>query len=261
MEAISRLSSNDLRKLAAAFRSKRLKMPATVAGLNFLALADAEILANDFVALHTQAFTESQVATLLEAIAYGRTDTKPLDQVLELVASGPEVFGVANRDTSVVVQHLFRLAQQSVLLVGYSVYQGQQLFTPLAEAMRQKPGLEVVMCLNIGRDGQDDRSEYEVRHRFMSRFKQKQWPAGFELPKIYFYPLSIDPDPSRRASLHAKCIVVDQQYAFVSSANFTERGQKRNIEVGLRVESTHIATGISNYIFKMIEAGILQPLV
>jgi phosphatidylserine/phosphatidylglycerophosphate/cardiolipin synthase-like enzyme len=161
----------------------------------------------------------------------------------------------------VVVQQLFRDAKQSVLVVGYSVYQGTHVFGTLAEEMTRKPSLDVIMCLNVGRDGQDSRSEYEIRHRYITQFKKKQWPDGFPLPKLYFDPRAIDADPSKRASLHAKCIVVDKRYAFVSSANFTERGQKRNIEIGVRIDSSHIAEGISNYILNLIDEQVLHKLM
>src|SRR5690242_6053164 len=48
-------------------------------------------------------------------------------------------------------------------------------------------------------------------------------------------------DPSKRASLHAKCVVVDEEQAFVSSANFTEAGQTKNIEVGVHLVSRQFA--------------------
>lgn len=42
--------------------------------------------------------------------------------------------------------------------------------------------------------------------------------------------------PRTWVSLHAKCIVVDERRALVGSANFTDRGQTRNLEVGALVE-------------------------
>jgi phosphatidylserine/phosphatidylglycerophosphate/cardiolipin synthase-like enzyme len=46
-------------------------------------------------------------------------------------------------------------------------------------------------------------------------------------------PRSLELDARRRANLHVKCVVVDRQVVFVSSANFTEAVQERNIEVGV----------------------------
>ena len=37
-------------------------------------------------------------------------------------------------------------------------------------------------------------------------------------------------------SLHAKCVVVDDERSFITSANFTDRGQTRNVEAGVLIE-------------------------
>lgn len=39
----------------------------------------------------------------------------------------------------------------------------------------------------------------------------------------------------------AKCVVVDARWVFVTSANFTDRGQTRTIEVGVLLEDVHLA--------------------
>jgi hypothetical protein len=44
----------------------------------------------------------------------------------------------------------------------------------------------------------------------------------------------MDPHTGKHGSLQIRCITVDNEQIFVSSANFTE-GQDRNIEVGLLV--------------------------
>jgi phosphatidylserine/phosphatidylglycerophosphate/cardiolipin synthase-like enzyme len=49
------------------------------------------------------------------------------------------------------------------------------------------------------------------------------------------------PEPRVFASLHAKCVVVDGRWVFVTSANFTDRGQTRNIEVGVLLDDERLA--------------------
>ena len=50
-----------------------------------------------------------------------------------------------------------------------------------------------------------------------------------------------------RASLHAKCVVVDKELAFVSSANFTEAAQTKNIEVGVTLRSAAFAKRLAEH--------------
>ncbi|TMQ33925.1 MAG: hypothetical protein E6K70_10465 [Planctomycetota bacterium] len=65
------------------------------------------------------------------------------------------------------------------------------------------------------------------------RFRNREWPKDSRLPEVYFDPRSLALDPKKRACMHAKCIVIDRKTVFVSSANFTEAAQERNLEVGL----------------------------
>jgi phosphatidylserine/phosphatidylglycerophosphate/cardiolipin synthase-like enzyme len=62
-------------------------------------------------------------------------------------------------------------------------------------------------------------------------------------------------------SLHAKCVVVDGARAFVSSANLTQRGQERNIQVGVRIDDTRFSGGLAGQWLGLVEAGIAREFV
>ncbi len=51
-------------------------------------------------------------------------------------------------------------------------------------------------------------------------------------------------------------MVVDGVRAFVSSANFTQRGQERNIEVGVLIEDPSFAGYLAGQWLGLIDAGI-----
>jgi phosphatidylserine/phosphatidylglycerophosphate/cardiolipin synthase-like enzyme len=76
--------------------------------------------------------------------------------------------------------------------------------------------------------------------RFSQKFRTREWP-GSRLPEIYYDPRSLELDAEKRASLHAKCVVIDNKLAFVSSANFTGAAQERNIEIGVLIRSKSFA--------------------
>ena len=175
------------------------------------------------------------------------------------MTSGPEAPGVAIRDTAVVVRELFASARQSVLAVGYAVHGGRHVFRALAERMEQYPDLEVRLCLDVQRPWQDVTPSVVLLQRFATRFKIQEWP-GVRLPAVYYDPRSLALDAAERASLHAKCIVIDRQVAFISSANFTEAAQVRNIEVGALLRVPALAEQISRHFQTLIEAGVLKAL-
>jgi phosphatidylserine/phosphatidylglycerophosphate/cardiolipin synthase-like enzyme len=58
--------------------------------------------------------------------------------------------------------------------------------------------------------------------------------------------------------MHAKCIVVDGTRCFVSSANFTQSGQARNIEVGVLIEDRNLAASIQDQFESLVTQGILR---
>jgi len=111
-------------------------------------------------------FTANQIATILELLRADRVQHPSADDVIQLVTTGPEVNGVANRDTSVVVRDLFANATKTVLVAGYAVYQGQRVFQALADRMLENPALQVRLFLDIQRGHGDTTSSSELIRRW-----------------------------------------------------------------------------------------------
>jgi hypothetical protein len=110
------------------------------------------------------------------------------------------------------------------------------------------------MFLDIQRKQGDTSAASEIVGRFAHRFRT-QWPADRPLPEVFYDPRSLAADPRACAALHAKCIVVDSFEVFVSSTNFTEAAQERNIEVGLRLHSPVVAERIARFKGYPLDSG------
>ena len=67
-----------------------------------------------------------------------------------------------------------------------------------------------------------------------------------------------------RASLHAKVVVVDHIKLFLTSANFTEVAQQRNIEMGLLSHAAYLAKQVAatsrDYANQVIWCACLEKL-
>ncbi|MFM9067907.1 MAG: phospholipase D-like domain-containing protein, partial [Planctomycetota bacterium] len=96
--------------------------------------------------------------------------------------------------------------------------------------------------------------------RFAVRFKRQQWPAECPVPNLFYDPRSLDVTQDKRACLHAKCVVVDAEKVFVSSANFTEAAQLRNIEVGVLIDSAATANQVASFFGALVSDGRLLPI-
>jgi phosphatidylserine/phosphatidylglycerophosphate/cardiolipin synthase-like enzyme len=215
----------------------------------------AQAIAAGLAEFSSLGFTSEQLVAMLELLETDRIAGRSTEPPIDLVTSGPEAPGISNRDTSVVVRELFAHARTSVLVVGYAVYQGQRVFEALAKRMEELPDLEVKLFLNISRPDRDTTSSEILVSRYTQRFKNSQWPTGCRLPEVYYDPRSVSDDIPIRSSLHAKCVVVDENDVFVSSANFTEAGQERNIEVGLRLDNAWLARKLVEHFKKLAETG------
>jgi phosphatidylserine/phosphatidylglycerophosphate/cardiolipin synthase-like enzyme len=257
-DAFSRLSDTDLRALIAAISTGRVASPWSM--LQVSRVVPASLSAEVRTALREfqeLGFSSQQIALVLELLASDRVKRATAEPPIDLVTSGPEAPGISNRDTSVVVRELFAHAQRSVMVVGYAIYQGQKVFESLAARMTERPHLDVQFFLNVSRPDGDSTSSEILLSRFKQRFKDSQWPAGCRLPAVFYDPRSVADDGPIRSSLHAKCIVVDQEHVFVSSANFTEAAQERNIEVGLNIQSPWLAKRLTAHFKHLAEHGLV----
>jgi phosphatidylserine/phosphatidylglycerophosphate/cardiolipin synthase-like enzyme len=254
------LTDGDLQTLAAALRSGRIAAPFTpVAMQRFVSGTTANNASHEIQTLVAQGFGPVQIATVFDLITQDRMNRLLPSGVVDLVTTGPNAVG-ANRDTGVVVRELFANATKSVLVAGYAVYQGTRLFQALADRMQQNPALQVSMFLDVQRPSGDISTANELVRRFANRFKQTQWPKDRPVPAIYYDPRSLNLAPDERACLHAKCVVVDEEKVFVSSANFTEAAHLRNIEIGVLVESPATAGQITTFFNGLVSQQVLLPV-
>lgn len=172
----------------------------------------------------------------------------------ELVWTGPEAPAGTARDTAVVLRELFESARESVILAGYSFDHAKDVLAPLYRSM-QTYGVEARFFVDVP---QVERAEVEEEYlaRHLGSFLNENWPFGDPRPRIFYDRRALRPGPPF-CSLHAKCVVVDGARAFVSSANFTQRGQERNIEVGVLIEDASFASFLAGQWIGLVEAGMV----
>lgn len=256
--AFHALSPGSLQALAQALRDGALARGESYRTLEQIAGDGAEAIATALKALEREGMTRSQMGLLVGAIADTRHQIPDPSLVFELVLSGPPVTGIPTRQTAAVMRSLFAEATADVLVVGYAVHQGDEMFAPLHERMLAVPELRVRLAFDIRR------KEYaQVREAvgdFAEEFAHRHWPWP-ERPPLYHYPRSLEASASDRGSLHAKCVIVDRRKAFITSANFTEAAQNRNIEAGILIEYEPMVVRVWRYFDSLIAGGYLQLTV
>lgn len=174
---------------------------------------------------------------------------------LDLVWSGPEARGSVSRDTGLVVRRLFESAERSVLVGGYA-FDTPEILAPLHEAMRDR-GVHAAVFIEIKGTAPSPRLADEHATRAVDRFFHDVWTFGAPRPDVYWDPRTVIAGPPW-ASLHAKCVVVDDTRALVTSANFTDRGQTRNIEAGVLIEDPGFACELAAQWRLLIAEGLVR---
>lgn len=260
---LTELGDRSLRRLLEALTSGRLTVPCSSLTLaQLVPQAQVPPLQNELGRLQNAGLTASLLIEWIHILLQQREQLRADSGTPELVITGPESPGALVRDTAVVVRQMFAHATQSIWICGFAVYQGKEIFQALAHRMASLPDLNVRMFLNVERRPGDMSAPDIVIARFQQRFKATQWPPGTRLPEVYFDPRSIDVNTTDGAAcLHAKFVIADSQQVFISSANFTEAAQERNIEVGVCQNNPRLAEELRAHFQSLIDLGHLQRAV
>jgi hypothetical protein len=240
------LSTPDLEALANHFTAGRLAPPWTLASFAAFGFAhQASSLLATFDGLDLTA-----ARRLVEVVLTERERPVPR---LELVWTGPEAPTSSARDTWIVVRQLFESARKSVIVGGFSFDHGAEIFHPLHAAMRDD-GVRTSIFLDLdqGKITTEVGPAYATSR--IDRFFRENWPFGDPRPSVFYDPRTAVPGPPW-VSLHAKCVVVDDARALITSANFTDRGQTRNLESGVLIDDAVFATKLAAQWRALVSSG------
>ena len=256
-EPLRSLSDRAIEALIAALRDGPLAHEVNRLALRQILGNQAESVWPLFEQLREEGFSAKHISVLLDAIrTCGAGDRR--SDLTELVLSGPDVEGVPTSDTLATFNMLVEEANDRIVLVGYAVHNGKKVFHRLAERMAAAPNLEVVFCLDVPRKLTDSSLEEEIVRRFGMDFRERHWPWS-QTPTFYYYRRSLSPESGNRASLHAKCVIADRRAALVTSANFTQAAQTKNIEAGILTRDADAARRLDDYFAGLIKNRELVP--
>lgn len=249
---LSRIPQSMLEQLLAAVECGRLECP----------FSEADLVDSGFRGLSVDVLDALRgvdaagvVAALRVAIAERVHRPPPR---LDLVWTGPETRASIARDTGLVVKRLFESAQRSVIVGGYT-FDTPEILQPLHEVMNAR-GVKATFFLDI--DGATHPADAE---RFataaIDKFFQDVWKFGVPKPDVLYDPRTAirgDIPGHEWATLHAKCIVVDDERSLITSANFTDRGQTRNIEAGVLIEDKAFSEELAGHWRQLVSEGLVR---
>lgn len=194
---------------------------------------------------------------------------------LTLVWTGDDPGVGHSRHTRILLPELFAGAREHVLVAGYAIDHGAELFVSLYRTMQQH-GVSAEFFVDVGQLAErlrqtakqtaDDWTALSAKmdaaagsvergRAIVALFYRLMWPFGDPKPVVYFDPRTADERSA--VSLHAKCVVIDHEYTLITSANFTDRGQTRNLEAGVAIEDRSFAASLERQWRNLVEAGVV----
>lgn len=244
MTGLRSVSTADLRELR-----DELCRGAFAGGLSRAALAAVHL---DELWEPMRPFASLEAALLMGVIDVVLAEREaPDDDTVHLVWTGPEGKSGRAEPTRAALRTLFRAARREVLIAGYRFDHGEDVLADLHVAMRER-GVKTEIFLHLKPAPRGIDVPGHVRSQIGS-FLLANWKTP-PFPRIYIAPHALD--ARAYVSLHAKCVVADERFAIVGSANFTQRGQERNIEVGARIESPRFASHLVAQFHAALSDGV-----
>jgi phosphatidylserine/phosphatidylglycerophosphate/cardiolipin synthase-like enzyme len=202
--------------------------------------------------------TPAQIGIVMDLLATERARQQSDHDRIQMVWTGPDQEGPSARDTGVVARELLGQALRSLLITTFSISRDAKTFEPVSEAMRCNNDLDVTLVLHV------DMSRHSLfGERAAAAFSQDFWASKWPWPlrpKVFFDPRGTVAHPMGRALQHSKCIVADLERVFITSSNYTESGQLRNIELGVLIRDEMLATRVVGQFRSLIANGRLHPL-
>jgi hypothetical protein len=253
------LAQSNLEALRYGFAHGALKYEVSDTALLGSGANDASTVSiRDFI--QNRKLSSETVVAIIDAIIECRIQVHNVALLQSLVVTGPEVPDLINLKTGSRFTQVVEHAKKELMLATFALYQGDRILEPIHQAMIRNPNLSVTLILNVQRNYGDTTMNEDILEKSRQEFLAKNWPWDVK-PEVYYYPESLNMDAKSRASMHAKFVIADEERCFITSANFTEAAQKKNIEVGIELAGSHEPKALSRYFKQLIADGNLVRLL
>lgn len=191
-------------------------------------------------------WNSSSLATALMSSAYSVKQSRQEVDV-ELVWTGPEVTRIPLRRTDQVLLQLIKEAKTELTLISFAVYKIPEIAQVLIEALNR--GVKVRLIAE----------NPEVAEKIPFGIKEALGREIIEQAQVFIWPKHKRPVDSegRYGSLHIKSAIADSHKLFITSANLTQYAFTLNMEMGVLVQSYHLANQVDRQIEDLIKHNIL----
>jgi phosphatidylserine/phosphatidylglycerophosphate/cardiolipin synthase-like enzyme len=166
-----------------------------------------------------------------------------LDRPVDVVWTGPAPSRSHPRLTSATVEDLVDRAQQSILLIGYAIYDEAGVVGALERAATRNVAIDLLL----------------ERTADNPRYAGPRDPPFATMPaRRWCWPRE---QREHGAALHAKVIVIDHHLVMVGSANITRNAMTKNLECGLLIDQPRVAAEIHHHLDSLVADGLVRRIL
>ena len=191
-------------------------------------------------------WNSSSIATALMSSAYSIKQSNREVNV-ELVWTGPEVTKIPLRRTDRVLLQLIQEAEIEITLISFAVYKIPEIARMLIKALNR--GVKVRLIAE----------NPEVSKKIPFGIEEALGKEIIEQSEVFIWSKDKRPvdKEGRYGSLHIKAAIADSHKLFITSANLTQYAFTLNMEMGVLIQSRHLANQVERQIKDLIENEIL----
>ena len=180
---------------------------------------------------------DAAILLSLRALAIQQHELADRLSETELAVTLPTEAVSAARPTCFVIRDMIESAKTEILLAGYRVTNRDIL-----ELLYDAAARGVRLTLVCGRADGDATAILNT------------WPRDIPRPRMYQ-----DADSSLESLMHVKALLCDGEQLLISSANFTHRGMKVNIELGIRTTGI-AATEARSVLMQLLDSDMFEQI-
>ncbi len=190
---------------------------------------------------------QAVAAALVTASYIAKTNRE--EQVVELVWTGPVQSVVPLRRTEQVILQVLDSAQSRILLVSYAVYSIPNIQDAVVRAAKRGVAITVIVETPNRLDVQNEYSNLKALGEDVAKCSA-----------VYYWPKEhrMADATGKLGILHVKCVVVDGNQLFLSSANLTKYAFSLNMELGVLINGGRGPRLIEVVFESLIAAGTLS---
>jgi phosphatidylserine/phosphatidylglycerophosphate/cardiolipin synthase-like enzyme len=202
---------------------------------------DARFLVEFIRSWRSSAIDKEGILLALMSAYHTKTKYEQNQNKVELAWNGPfSRQSVVTKSIYTTMIEMIYSMKSEVFLVGYSFSSKSEPIIEIVDRLRSAAnrGCRVWIALH--------NNQYNNLGRF-----QRMWGDG---PPYELYYWNVQEE---NVSLHAKLLLVDERDFLITSANLTEHGMKKNIEIGLRYTGGNVPGKIKKHFLNLVQERVL----